>query len=143
MYLATSDTAYAGWQPVRIDAGYGGSSNRGNGEGFFTNSTGLQWSSNPGDAALDTFGGWIICDWWHGKQQNMLLQVWGSLLILLSWSQGYRSSSSARPTTTHHFRLVVLTSISDLKLSKVVIAASREIFHVKGEVTTPDGSGKR
>lgn len=67
MNLALADTAYSGWQPVRIDAGAGGSS-RGDGEGFFINSTGLQWNSSPGgDPALDAFGGWIVCDWWHGK----------------------------------------------------------------------------
>jgi hypothetical protein len=73
MYIATSDTAYTGWQPVRIDAGYGGSSSRGDGDGFFTNSTGLQWSSNAGvDPAADSFGGWIICDWWHGTEPGLL-----------------------------------------------------------------------
>jgi hypothetical protein len=70
MYMALSDTAYSGWQPVRIDSGYGGSSSRGLGEGFFINSTGLQWSSNAGaDPAIDSFSGWIICDWWHGVPQ--------------------------------------------------------------------------
>lgn len=64
MNLATSQTAYTGWQPVRIDAGAGGTSSRGDGEGFFINSTGLQWSSAPGaNATLDSFGGWIICNW--------------------------------------------------------------------------------
>ncbi|GAB7335683.1 hypothetical protein MBLNU13_g07993t1 [Cladosporium sp. NU13] len=64
--LALSDTAYSGWQPVRIDAGAGGSSPRGEGDGFFINSTGLQWNSSPGsDSAPEAFGGWIICDWWH------------------------------------------------------------------------------
>lgn len=69
MNLALADTAYSGWQPVRIDAGAGGSS-RGDGDGFFINSTGLQWNSSPGgDPALDAFGGWIVCDWWHGVPQ--------------------------------------------------------------------------
>jgi len=69
MNLAVADTAYSGWQPVRIDAGAGGSS-RGIGEGFFLNSTGLQWNSAPGaDSARDAFGGWIVCDWWHGVPQ--------------------------------------------------------------------------
>jgi len=68
--VALADTAYTGWQPVRIDAG-DGSSSRGSDEGFFINSTGLQWNSAPGaDPALDAFGGWIICDWWHGRSQN-------------------------------------------------------------------------
>lgn len=67
MNLALADTAYSGWQPVRIDAGAGGST-RGDGDGFFINSTGLQWNSSPGgDPALNAFGGWIVCDWWHGK----------------------------------------------------------------------------
>ena len=74
MKLALSDTAYTGWQPVRIDAGAGGSSTRGDGDGFFINSTGLQWSSAPGaNATLDTFGGWIVCDWWHGKPGIQIL----------------------------------------------------------------------
>jgi hypothetical protein len=68
MRMAVGDTAYSTWQPVRIDAGYGGSSSRGDGDGFFINATGLQWSSTPGaDSALDSFGGWIVCDWWHGE----------------------------------------------------------------------------
>ena len=58
MNLALADTAYSGWQPVRIDAGAGESS-RGINDGFFINSTGLQWNSSPGrDPALDAFGGW-------------------------------------------------------------------------------------
>jgi hypothetical protein len=69
MNLALADTYYSGWQPVRIDSGAGGSP-RGLGEGFFINSTGLQWNSNPGNPAIDEFGGWIICDWWHGMSQN-------------------------------------------------------------------------
>lgn len=70
MRVATADTPYAGWQPVRLDAGYGGSSSRGDGEGFFINSTGLQWNSSPGgEPDLDAFGGWVICDWWHGVPQ--------------------------------------------------------------------------
>lgn len=66
--MALADTAYSGWQPVRIDAGAGGQSARGDGEGFFINSTGLQWNSAPGaDPAIDAFNGWIVCDWWHGE----------------------------------------------------------------------------
>jgi len=80
MNLAVADTAYSGWQPVRIDAGAGGSS-RGIGEGFFLNSTGLQWNSAPGaDSARDAFGGWIVCDWWHGESQRTFLHSDGSIL---------------------------------------------------------------
>lgn len=69
MNLALADTAYSGWQPVRIDAGAGESS-RGINGGFFINSTGLQWDSSPdSDIAPNAFGGWIVCDWWHGKPE--------------------------------------------------------------------------
>lgn len=72
LYLAEADTPYSGWQPARIDAGDGSSSSRGIGEGFFINSTGLQWNSAPGqDADLNAFGGWIVCDWWHGESRKM------------------------------------------------------------------------
>jgi len=47
---------YTGWQPVQINTGYGSA-------GFFTNSAGLQGSSD-----LD-FGGWLACDWWHSSPQ--------------------------------------------------------------------------
>jgi hypothetical protein len=83
MNLALADTYYSGWQPVRIDAGAGGSL-RGLGEGFFINSTGLQWNSNPGQPAIDEFGGWIMCDWWHGKspEPNTAYDVDDSILTL-------------------------------------------------------------
>jgi hypothetical protein len=72
MNLALADTAYSGWQPVRIDAGAGGSS-RGDNSGFFINATGLQWDSSAGvDAAPNAFGGWIVCDWWHGQSRALL-----------------------------------------------------------------------
>lgn len=76
--MALSDTPYAGWQPARIDAGEGGDSQRGYGEGFFINSTGLQWNSAPGsEPAFNAFGGWIVCDWWHGglKSSRFLRKV--------------------------------------------------------------------
>jgi hypothetical protein len=49
-------TNYAQWEPVEINVGYGA-------EGFFINSTGLQWSEQQG------FGGWLVCDWYHGAPQ--------------------------------------------------------------------------
>lgn len=66
---------YASWQPVQINAGQGN-------DGFFFNSTGLQYTSNP-NGTYNEFGGWIgkwmrpglctqlpctnrelVCDWW-------------------------------------------------------------------------------
>ncbi|GIZ41279.1 hypothetical protein CKM354_000459000 [Cercospora kikuchii] len=51
---------YSAWQPVEMNAGVHGSNP--DVSGFFVNETGLQWKS-PG------FGGWIVCDWWHGFPQ--------------------------------------------------------------------------
>jgi len=42
---------YASWQPVQMNAGQGN-------EGFFFNSTGLQYNSNP-NGTYNEFGGWI------------------------------------------------------------------------------------
>lgn len=53
---------YAAWEPVRINVGYGD-------EAFTFNSTGLQWTSQPEYPEAQSFGGWLVCDWWHGKPQ--------------------------------------------------------------------------
>jgi hypothetical protein len=54
---------YAAWEPVRIDAGSGTG-------GWFMNSSGLQLSTAPGSPAnYNQFGGWLVCDWWHGVPQ--------------------------------------------------------------------------
>ncbi|KAJ9620122.1 hypothetical protein H2203_007886 [Taxawa tesnikishii (nom. ined.)] len=53
---------YAAWEPVRINAGLGDGQ-------FFINETGLQWGSET------AFGGWLVCDWWHGVPQ--LFAKWG------------------------------------------------------------------
>ncbi|KAN0086351.1 hypothetical protein V8E54_000039 [Elaphomyces granulatus] len=50
------DENYAQWESVTINAGYGT-------RGFIIDlSTGLKWI----DAE---FGGWLVCDWWHGAAQ--------------------------------------------------------------------------
>jgi len=33
------------------------------------NSTGIQWTSNPGSPEDNEFGGWLVCDWWHSYPQ--------------------------------------------------------------------------
>jgi len=54
---------YAAWEPVRIDAGSGSG-------GWFMNSSGLQLNTYPtGPAGSNQFGGWLVCDWWHGVPQ--------------------------------------------------------------------------
>ncbi|THV92057.1 hypothetical protein D6D25_09531 [Aureobasidium pullulans] len=54
---------YSAWEPVRINAGDGQPS-------FFFNSSGLQWTENPSvPADQNAFGGWLVCDWWHGVPQ--------------------------------------------------------------------------
>jgi hypothetical protein len=52
-------TAYAAWQPVRVNAG-GGYFNP-QVTGFFINETGLQWTASPEQPGsdLDYFGGWL------------------------------------------------------------------------------------
>ncbi len=60
--MAEAVNFYAAWQPVRINVGGGStSSDYGIETGFFINSTGLQWTSSPGNAgaAQDEFGGWL------------------------------------------------------------------------------------
>ncbi|KAL2832471.1 hypothetical protein BDW59DRAFT_139306 [Aspergillus cavernicola] len=54
--LPVGVTNYAAWQFVQINAGDGA-------EGFFVDSTGLQWSEQNG------FGGWLVCDWYHNAPQ--------------------------------------------------------------------------
>ncbi|KAF9894814.1 hypothetical protein FE257_004435 [Aspergillus nanangensis] len=51
---------YAAWKPVMINIGQGD-------DGFFINSSGLQWSWAKG------FGGWLVCDWYHNKPQLFYL----------------------------------------------------------------------
>lgn len=60
---------YAAWEPVRIQAGASGTDY--DVSGFFINETGLQWTSNTAQAGAyaDAFGGWLVCDWWHGVPQ--------------------------------------------------------------------------
>jgi hypothetical protein len=56
------ESSYAAWEPVEINGGGGA-------DGFFINSTGLQWNSYPGSSFGNEFGGWLVCDWWHGVPQ--------------------------------------------------------------------------
>jgi hypothetical protein len=76
MYMDYTQVAYSGWQPVRINLGYGGSAAGSN--GFFINSTGLQWNSASGSTtASNQFDGWVVCDWWHGKSPLLLAYHYG------------------------------------------------------------------
>ncbi|THY28437.1 hypothetical protein D6D00_04174 [Aureobasidium pullulans] len=62
---------YSAWEPVRVNAGDGQPS-------FFFNSSGLQWNENPSvPADQNAFGGWLVCDWWHGVPQ--LFAKWRSV----------------------------------------------------------------
>ncbi|OQO05631.1 hypothetical protein B0A48_09723 [Cryoendolithus antarcticus] len=67
MLMALNTATYAAWEPVRIDAGEGGISARGWGNGFFINDTGLQWSSSTSEET-NSFAGWMVCDW-HSEVQ--------------------------------------------------------------------------
>lgn len=56
---------YAQWEPVQINGG--GPEGFG---AFFFNGTGLQWDDSPGAVySQDDFGGWLVCDWYHGVPQ--------------------------------------------------------------------------
>lgn len=40
--------------------------------GFWINGTGLQWTPDVKEkpnASDNVFGGWLVCDWWHGVPQ--------------------------------------------------------------------------
>ncbi|KAK4494157.1 hypothetical protein PRZ48_014455 [Zasmidium cellare] len=69
LVMVPYETFYTQWQPVEINAGAVGSSYTVS--GFFINETGLQWTSNPNSigGGSDSFGGWFVCDWWHGTFQ--------------------------------------------------------------------------
>jgi len=56
--MAENVNFYAAWEPVRINAGLG-STDSGETGGFFVNSTGLQFSSAPGQTSGNEFGGWL------------------------------------------------------------------------------------
>jgi len=58
--MAENVNFYAAWEPVRINAGLSSSTDSGLTGGFFLNSTGVQWTSSPGDnEGSDAFGGWL------------------------------------------------------------------------------------
>lgn len=67
--MAPNTEFYAAWQPVRMNAGASGTGQVV--DGFFLNETGLQWTETPATpgGSTDMFGGWLVCDWWHGAPQ--------------------------------------------------------------------------
>jgi len=77
MNMAVNTGQYAAWEPVRIDVGYGG--NNTFASGFFINGTGFQWTSATGKNGTlsDEFGGWLVCDWWHGGKKSFPFTVAG------------------------------------------------------------------
>jgi hypothetical protein len=56
------DTNYARWEPVTIAAGYGSG-------GFVNNGLDGIESNN------EEFGGWIVCEWFHGIDAPQLFQL--------------------------------------------------------------------
>ncbi|KAK5165107.1 uncharacterized protein LTR77_009204 [Saxophila tyrrhenica] len=71
LIMAGNVEFYSGWQPVQVNAGEGPSDPEGD-SGFWFNGTGLQWTSNPEarpKSPTNEFGGWLVCDWWHGVPQ--------------------------------------------------------------------------
>lgn len=69
LVMVPNEQFYTQWQPVEINAGASGDEYTVT--GFFFNETGLQWTSSPTGigGASDEFGGWLVCDWWHGTVQ--------------------------------------------------------------------------
>ncbi|KAK5730799.1 hypothetical protein LTR15_000737 [Elasticomyces elasticus] len=70
MAMVEAADSDAAWQAVSLRdemSGYITSSPNAIENGFFINSTGLQWTSTPGKAGTpeDSFGGWLVCDWWE------------------------------------------------------------------------------
>lgn len=51
--FAPTRTAYAGWSFVQVNAGDDGA---------------VVWKESL-EYAMDGFGGWMVCDWWHGMPQ--------------------------------------------------------------------------
>lgn len=56
------DTNYARWEPVTIASGYGSG-------GFLNNGSAGIVSDNP------EFGGWLVCEWFHGINAPQLFQL--------------------------------------------------------------------
>ena len=65
--MEANDVFYSAWQPVRVNAGEPEA-----GWGFYINDKGLQSTSSlvePPGFSGNSFGGWLVCDWWHGSPQ--------------------------------------------------------------------------
>ncbi|KAK3063314.1 hypothetical protein LTS18_001391 [Coniosporium uncinatum] len=59
---------YAGWQPVRINAGWGDGGFKLNGSGLVTDENYIDPATNYTGVAA-SWGGWLVCDWWHDEPQ--------------------------------------------------------------------------
>ncbi|KAJ6037940.1 uncharacterized protein N7446_012214 [Penicillium canescens] len=58
--VATGDTKYTSWDPISINAGQGSN-------GFSVKGNNFQWSE------VSSFGGWLVCDWYHNVPQLFYL----------------------------------------------------------------------
>ncbi|KAF4554372.1 Hypothetical protein D9617_4g001250 [Elsinoe fawcettii] len=61
---------YAQWLPIEINAG-----DENNAGAYFFNETGLQFTTSPSsNSTYDSFGGWLVCNWWRGVPQLFMRQ---------------------------------------------------------------------
>ena len=125
--MAVNVNFYAAWEPVRINAGLGGTGESGLNSGFFINATGLQWSSAVVPGVNDEFGGWL---------GEFLLSLYPVLATRREDTDGVqsatggttpRSSSSASATTMRgrRRRMAVRTCTSAQSTSRRSIAESQ------------------
>ncbi|KAF2149290.1 hypothetical protein K461DRAFT_323809 [Myriangium duriaei CBS 260.36] len=56
---------YAEWLPVAINAG----NQTANGAAWYTDDNGLEFTSSPTEPKSNSFGGWLVCDWFRGVPQ--------------------------------------------------------------------------
>ncbi|OAA65428.1 hypothetical protein SPI_02215 [Niveomyces insectorum RCEF 264] len=59
---------YAGWQPVRINAGAAGPSN--SSAFYLDDDNELEWTNTAGTSTPSSFDGWLVCQWWHTDIDN-------------------------------------------------------------------------
>ncbi|KAJ5350340.1 hypothetical protein N7541_008067 [Penicillium brevicompactum] len=73
-FVATSNTKYASWVPILINAGQGSN-------GFSVKGNNFLWSEASG------FGGWLVCDWNHNAPQLFYLNPYYDATIPSSCSK--------------------------------------------------------
>ncbi|KAJ5105008.1 hypothetical protein NUU61_002355 [Penicillium alfredii] len=73
-FVAVGDTNYASWESIKINVGYGS-------DGFSIKDGNFQWSTEY------SFGGWLVCDWFHNVPQLFYLNRYYKPVIPSSCSK--------------------------------------------------------